>query len=161
MKKCKQCKEGVLKSARENYLYVESGLPNVVLQGVEVRRCPKCGAHEVVIPRVTELFRVLALAVVRKAMRLTGAEIKYLRKSMGWSGADFALHMDVDPATVSRWENDKDRMSSQADRLLRLMVVRDRPVEEYPVDALTEIGEGYDSKQIGLRPTGHGWDLAA
>lgn len=44
---------------KENHLYAESGLPNVVLVGVVVRRC-QCGYQEVVVPRVAELHRTLA-----------------------------------------------------------------------------------------------------
>lgn len=163
MKKCKQCREGVLAIARENYRYAESGLPNVVLAGVEVRRCPRCGAHEVAIPRITELLRLIALAVAKKPARLSGAEVRYLRKSLGWSGQDFARHMGVDPTTVSRWENDKERMSAQADRLLRLIAVRDRPVEEYPIDELAKIDapDASAPARIELRSDKQGWHLAA
>jgi len=164
VKKCRQCHEGMLSVSRENYLYTECGLPNVVLEGVEVRRCPKCGAHEVLLPRVTELLRVISHAIVKKPSRLNGAEIRYLRKSMGWSGVDFAGHIGVDPTTVSRWENDKDNMGVQADRLLRLMIVHGRPVEEYPLEELTKINDVADreSARIEIRPNkGGGWHLAA
>jgi hypothetical protein len=40
---------------RENRRYEAGGLPHVVLLVVEVRRCPKCGAEEMAIPRIEEL----------------------------------------------------------------------------------------------------------
>jgi hypothetical protein len=55
--------------ARENYSYSSGGLPHVTLQGVEVRRFPDCGEHEVVIPRMTELHEAIARAVVTKNAR--------------------------------------------------------------------------------------------
>ena len=50
-KKCRTCHKGEMQSREESYLYRESGLPNIVLVGVKVRRCPECGAHELVLPR--------------------------------------------------------------------------------------------------------------
>ena len=92
MKKCKVC-SGEMTSSREAYRYNESGLPNVILKDVEVRRCPNCGTQEVPLPRVAELHRAIAMALVHKPARFLGAEVRYLRKYMGWSGVDFASRM--------------------------------------------------------------------
>ena len=96
MKKCKVC-SGEMTSSREAYRYNESGLPNVILKDVEVRRCPNCGTQEVPLPRVEELHRAIAMALVHKPARFLGAEVRYLRKYMGWSGVDFASRMGVTP----------------------------------------------------------------
>ena len=105
---------------------------------MEVDRCPKCGAVEIVIPRIEELHRALALAILRKRGRLAAPEVRFLRKYLGWSGADFAKHMGVDAATVSRWENEEQPMGPVADRLLRLMVVTREPVKDYSLDDLID-----------------------
>ena len=159
MKKCRSCRQGELVITRKNHRYVESGLSNVVLQDVEVRECPACGVQQVMIPRIEELFRVLALALVRKHERLAGEEVRFLRKHMGWSGVDFAARMGVTPETVSRWENERDPLSPLADRLLRMMVVRDRPVEDYGVDELAKIDEEKRSAGllIRLKADREGW----
>ncbi|MGH7271546.1 MAG: type II TA system antitoxin MqsA family protein, partial [Polyangiaceae bacterium] len=122
-----------------NYSYTACGLPFVALVGVEVRRCKTCGEHEVVLPRIEQLHRTIALAVIGKHARLTAAEVRYLRKYLGWSGADFARRMGVTPESVSRWENDREQMSAVADRLLRLMVATKAPVTEYPLDSLADL----------------------
>lgn len=157
MKKCRACRQGELVITRKNYRYTESGLSNVVLQDVEVRSCPLCDDEQVVLPRVTELHRAIALAVVRSNARLSGEEVRFLRKYMGFSGGDFAARMGVDPSTVSRWENGHEPIGSLADRVLRLMVVRDRPVEEYPLDELIHIVEKEKHGLIGLRADRQGW----
>jgi putative zinc finger/helix-turn-helix YgiT family protein len=143
-KKCGACHGARMRVANENYQYRESGLANVVLQGVEVRRCPECGAVEVPLPRVAELHRVIAMAVIHKPARLSGTEVRFLRKHLGWSGEDFASHMGVDPSTVSKWENDKEAIGASSDRLLRMLVARRSPVEEYPDDALKNIKDRHD-----------------
>ena len=38
---------------------------------------------------------------------------------------------DVDPPTVSRWENDKQRMDQRAEMLLRVSVTRMQPIRDY------------------------------
>ncbi len=122
-----------MKVGRENVKY--DSLPGTTLVGVTVCRCPNCGEYEVEIPVVEKLNRVLAMEVVRKKGRLSADEVRFLRKAMGWSGADFTRYMGVERATVSRWETGKERIGAQADRLLRLLVVCKKPVDEYLVEA--------------------------
>jgi putative zinc finger/helix-turn-helix YgiT family protein len=158
-KKCWTCGKAEMTVRQETYLYKESGLPNVVLVGVDVRRCPSCGHHDVVLPRVTELHRTIAHAVIHKPARLSGAEVRYLRKYLGWSGADFARHVGVDPSTVSNWENDKDPIGPSSDRLLRLMVAHGSPIDEYPLEELTKIeNERRPPLEVRVAPKPRGWE---
>ena len=158
-KKCRICGKAELTSGPEAYLYTESGLPNVVLAGVEVRRCPSCGHHELVLPRVTELHRTIALAIIHKHTRLSGAEVRFLRKYLGWSGAAFARHIGVDPSTVSNWETDKDPIGSTSDRLVRLMVVHGVQLEDYSLEELTKIvDERTPPIELRVTPKARGWE---
>jgi putative transcriptional regulator len=125
-----------MKTKRENYRYDAVGLPGITLRDVEVSRCPKCGEYEVAIPRIEDLHRTIAQAVIAKRERLTPAEIRFLRKFLGWSGADFAAHVGTSPETVSRWETGSTPMGVTADRLLRLMVASRQPVTHYSLDTL-------------------------
>jgi putative zinc finger/helix-turn-helix YgiT family protein len=161
-KKCRTCGKAEMAARKETYLYTESGLPNIVLVGVEVRRCPSCGYHELVLPRVTELHRTIAHAVIHKRARLSGPEVRFLRKYLGWSGADFARHVGVDPSTVSNWENDKDPIGPASDRLLRLMVAHGAPVEEYALEELTKIeNERTPPVEVRVAPKARGWEQIA
>jgi putative zinc finger/helix-turn-helix YgiT family protein len=153
---CVQC-GGKLTTKRENYRYTACGLPNVTLLGVEVRRCAKCGDHEVVIPRVEELHRVLVAAVVRRMSRLTKHEIRFLRKYLGYSGVDFAKVIGVSPETVSRWENGKEKMGSSAEKLARMLVAYKQPIRHYPIETLATITEERSPKALGVRPKGNSW----
>ena len=111
-----------MKTKRENYRYEAVGLSGITLQGVEVSRCGKCGEYEVAIPRIEDLHRAIAEAVISKKDRLTAAEIRFLRKHLGWTGAEFAAHFGAARETVSRWENGTSPMGSTAERLLRMVV---------------------------------------
>lgn len=155
--KCSDC-GGELSITRARHHYTACGLPNVYLDGVETRTCPACGTSEVAIPRVALLHRLIAREVANNAARLTGAEIRFLRKYLGWSGRDMARHFGVTPETVSRWENDKEPMGATADRLLRVLAMRAEPVEAYPTERLSEVALA-DPADVSLfaAATSGGW----
>lgn len=160
---CRTCRKAEMTTARENYRYDMSGLPNVTLANVEISRCPKCGDYSVAIPRMEELHRVMASAVIRKPAALTPAEIKFLRKFIGWSGVDFAKHMGTTPESVSRWESGKLAMSAAADRLLRLMVASVPQVQSYSLDLLTDITPKKTAKplRVSMKLEKGGWKATA
>jgi putative zinc finger/helix-turn-helix YgiT family protein len=151
--KCTECGEAMV-STREDRPY--SKLPGVLLRGVEVLRCPKCGESEVVIPKPNQLGDLLARHLIEKRDRLVGAEIRFLRVHLGLPSAELARRMGVSPETVSRWENGKDTMGPVADRLLRLMVAGDMSRE-----ALAEIGDDPKPLNLIVRASGAGWKEAA
>lgn len=157
--KCPEC-GAAMKVTHRDHDYVESGLPHVVLLGLEFRTCPKCGEEERVMPRLAQLHRMIAEAVAEKAARLTGAEVRFLRKHLGWSGEAFANVMGVRQETVSRWETEKEPMGAVSERLLRLMALRLRPVEAYPNERLAEVAkEEPRPVSLRLRPNSSGWRM--
>src|SRR5689334_23100234 len=100
---CEEC-GGTMRVRRELVPFDKPiGLPNVQLQTL-VARCPKCSAYEVLIPNLEGLHQAIGRALVAKQARLSGHEIRFLRKIFGWSASDFAEHMGATPETVSRWE---------------------------------------------------------
>lgn len=106
-------------------------LPGTVLVGVDVHRCPTCGDEEIAIPQIEQLNRAIAQDLAEQASRLSGPEICFLRKHLGWSGADFAALFETDAATVSRWESGAQRMDVRAEKLLRVCATRMAPIEDY------------------------------
>lgn len=160
--KCMQC-GSKMKTKRESHLYDRHGIKATLL-GVPVHRCAKCGDFEVEIPRIEQLNRTLAGAVIRKPGRLSGGEIRFLRKSLGWSGNDFARHIGVDPSTVSRWESGTQAMGQVAERFLRLLVSVGTPIQDYSLNDLAELGNGDgadDGPPLRLRRSSTGWTPVA
>jgi putative zinc finger/helix-turn-helix YgiT family protein len=155
--KCPECNEPMT-SSTENYSYAASGLPHVTLVGVEVRRCPACGEHEAVIPKIEQLHKTLSRGVIGKKARLTGAEIRFLRTYLGWSGVDFAKHMGVTAETISRWENGREQMNPVADRLVRLMVVTKSPVADYSLDDLLDLNDHAAPVRLRITAKKGGWN---
>ena len=130
---CFECDKGKMVTSVDAYRYYESGLTNVVLFGVTLHRCKSCGAEYISIPDLEGLHRALAVAIISKDGRLTPAEVRFLRKSLGWSGADFARKFHVSPSAVSRWESETSRtLMSKANELrLRDMVAHGKKIDDY------------------------------
>lgn len=118
-------------TVRGSYRFKESGLRNVVLHGIEIIRCRKCGNEDPILPRLNNLMRTIALALASKPYRLHGPEVRFLRNYMGMTGERFSALLHVDKTTLSKWENNDDPVGYQSDRLIRLLAIsRDRELCE-------------------------------
>lgn len=155
--KCPTCGNPKMTETIESYRYDMSGLPNVVLQGIKVRRCSKCGEEAPVILAISDLHRVLAMAVVRKPTSLTPAEFRFLRKYLGYSSTDFAKLLDVRKETMSRWERGETAINPIADRFIRLAVAHNIRVDDYPVAKLEDIHEDGEEQPFWLSRGERGW----
>ncbi|MGO9083721.1 MAG: helix-turn-helix domain-containing protein [Terriglobales bacterium] len=103
---------------RENYSYQEVGLKSVVLLNIVVYHC-KCGAIVPEIPYTGILHSCIAMSVLEKKALLSGEEIRFIRKAAGFSATGLARVLGMEKGTVSRWENSKQGIGKDADRLLR------------------------------------------
>lgn len=136
--KCEECGNPVIVERNAVRRYDIGGLPHVELHGVEVTRCPSCGVEGIAIPRMEQLHRVLADALIRQHRMLAPVEIRFLRKHIGLSSVDLGKRMGVERETVSRWESGAQPMGKTADRLLRLLVLTHEPSESYAVDDMLD-----------------------
>jgi len=103
------------------YRYTLSGLPNVLLSGIDVYRCAACAVESSVIPRAGELHRLIAETLAKRPFRLRGEEIRYLRKHLGVSSKIFAAAVGIAPETLSRAEGNKQPLPLPAEQVLRGM----------------------------------------
>ena len=154
--KCPTCGTP-MQSAHESYRYDESGLPNVTLNSIEVRRCPECGEVMPVIPRIDALHRALARAIIDQPAKICGSEVRFLRKYLGYSSEDFAALAGVARETLSRWENDKEPIGTASDRLLRLLVVQGKQVQDYNVEQFRQIDESAPKPRFRVSQSGSQW----
>jgi hypothetical protein len=69
--------------------------------------------------------------------------------------------MGVAPETVSRWESVEAAkpMGGTAERLLRLAVAHGQPIEQYPIEMLTEISDDQVPRAalLAMKPDRTGW----
>lgn len=118
--KCYSCGSRMV-STKQTYNYSESGIPNLYLANVEVRKCRHCGEKAVVLPQIDELHGVIANLLLCKKTPLTGREVRFLRKEMELTGTALSKMLGVTNVTVSRWENEEEPVSTTSDRLIRIV----------------------------------------
>jgi DNA-binding transcriptional regulator YiaG len=102
------------------------GLPHVVvLNAAQKVVCADCGASDdVKIPDSEDLEVALAVYRVTIPVKLVGGEIRFLRQALGMRGSELGEVLQVRQETVSKWENDKEPMKPQTEKLLRILVGR-------------------------------------
>ncbi len=102
------------------------GLPNVVvLNAAQKMVCADCGASDgISIPEPEGLEVALAVYRVTIPVKCGGREIRFLRQALSMRASQLGEFLQVREETVSRWENDKEPMKPQTEKLLRILVGR-------------------------------------
>jgi DNA-binding transcriptional regulator YiaG len=97
------------------------GIPLVLINGAyeatqDGETCP-------VIPDPEGLEAAAAVARATMPDKLSGDEIRFLRRALRLKASVLAKFLDVTAETFSRWENGRETISANAERILRLRVV--------------------------------------
>ena len=106
---------------RKDYKYTECGLPDVTLKNLTVHVCRECGAEMPEIPNMAGLHRAILAEVISKRTLLSGEEIRFLRRVGRLKASELAKLIGITPEHLSRCENNKKTIGTQADRVLRLI----------------------------------------
>ena len=149
-----------LKIKTENvFKYTQCGLPNVFLTGIDVAVCRKCGERYPIIPSILGLFEKIAEAVALKPVSLTANEVKFLRKQLGLTAAQWATYLKMDESSISRLENGHNPISRQFDALLRFLyfrLVEDRDQKKVFENIANRIaGDKADGEEVGFKFLGN------
>jgi putative zinc finger/helix-turn-helix YgiT family protein len=145
--------------SREDWSYAD--LPGVVLRGINVYRCPKCGEYEVEIPQIQKLHEVLSAAMVAKRARLVRQEVRFLRNFLLLSHEELAQYMGTTADTIVRWESGEDPIGPVADRLLRLLVALQLPSGPPATEGLARISDEAEPLKMTMKAEASGWREAA
>lgn len=156
---CENKKE--LKKSKTNYRYKEAGLDNIVLKGITVVRCDNCGEEYYNFGDIEQLHDKIAEILLTKAGLLTGKEIRFLRKHIGYSGAMFARLTGYTSETISRLENGQQKVTKSFDRMLRFVVISKLPKKDrcYDLHDIILNDSGNKLTRIELKKTDKGcWE---
>jgi YgiT-type zinc finger domain-containing protein len=96
------------------------GLPVVVL-GMPILRCEKCGEEMLDGPDVERVLAALIRAVTELPRRLGPKQARFLRGQLGLTQKALAQKMGLHTITVAGWESTK-TISPQNDYILRSMI---------------------------------------
>ena len=91
-------------------------------------------------------------AIANSPARLTGPQLRFLRKHLGLNGQELSRYLHTDKTKVSKWETEEDAIGPATDRLIRLLATaldKDlRPevagVAEHLPEILDEPGTGWE-----------------
>ncbi len=124
LKRCEACGGQLKRVLLREYRDPRLGLPGVVvLDAVEEHRCVKCGTVAGIgFPNLVGLFAAAAVARVLNPTKLSGEELRSLRRALDMTGKQLAAALGVRLETVSRWENDKEPVGPTSEKLLRILV---------------------------------------
>ena len=106
----------------ESYVFDTLGAPfRVVLEdSVTVSVDAVTGEERVSIPDITGLMREIVRCRVLDPIKLSGPEVRFVRRSLNLPANKLAEFLDVQPEHYSRCEAGSRVLSSMAERLLRL-----------------------------------------
>jgi DNA-binding transcriptional regulator YiaG len=119
MKERKSPRKEFFATIEEPFHFVDSGLDNVYLVGIKYFE-DENGNKIAEIPALEQLMQLIAKDIVLAPRDMTGKEIRFLRKRLGKKATEFCAFVNVDPATLSRIETEKQAVSQQTQKLSRL-----------------------------------------
>lgn len=145
------------------YHYTESGLRNVWLRnGFSIHDTPY--GKGVAIEDVAGLHKALALALIMKPSKLSGTEIRFLRKEMEMSQASLATCLGASAQTIAAWEKGKAKISGPADKMLRIMVkghFNNNVHVRRMIEALNNLDLAKHEGRMIFHEEGKKWQMAA
>lgn len=144
------------------YHYTLCGLDNIYLSGGFTLEDTDYGPA-VSIEDIDGLHRAIAMDIVLGASRIVPKELRFLRKQLGLSQANFAVLVGVDAQTVARWEKGENTIPVPADRLVRFIYLGetngDVQVRKI-LNTLKEMDEIEHGRRV-FKETRTGWKAAA
>lgn len=143
------------------YKYKESGLENVILHGVKKFACDKCGEEYYDFGDVEQLHSLIASILIQKSSTLTGREIRFLRKHLGYSAATLAGIVGYENEHLSRIENGKNPVQEVFDRVIRFMVKEKFPNRNYQMQDLFLEGKLLAIEWVELSLKNKSWEAKA
>jgi DNA-binding transcriptional regulator YiaG len=107
------------RSIRPEHTEDLGGVVVKVLNAVQVLRCSDCDNELVLIPDMEGLAYATAISRALNPVRLSGGEVKFLRRTLDMTQVKFAEAMELKPETVSRWETDARGVGGSCEKLVR------------------------------------------
>ncbi len=118
-----------LATPEKPFHFLDSGLPNIYLVGIRYFTYSD-GRIVPEIPAAKQLMQLIARNLIQRKEALAGDEIRFLRKRLGQKQVDFSRAIGIEPETLSRCENDHQKLGESNDKFIRLY---------YAVSALDDI----------------------
>lgn len=123
MTKCFECDETCEIKKYRAFTYTGVNLNNVVLLNLEVEVCKGCDTKTPLLRNVKKLHNAIGVAIALQKVHLSGADIRFLRRSAGFSIGEWAKRLEIAEGTYTKWENGYRPVTPQADKLARISFI--------------------------------------
>jgi putative zinc finger/helix-turn-helix YgiT family protein len=139
MKRCTTCGQDRLERVDQEQSVTVAG--RTFAGTVRAERCQNCGATFFDAPEV-EAFEEAAAYELAKDGPVSGETLRYLRTAgLGMRAGELARLLDVEPETLSRWENGKIAMPRVPWATVAAMVIERREGQSETLDRLRALAE--------------------
>lgn len=114
------------------------GVNGVVVRNLPAMVCPSCGDLVIGGPVLEVLSEALFAQMLHGSFALFGAEVRFLRKAIGFTQVQLSELVGVDRVTVARWETSADRLAMPESIAIRAVIAANVKggAEEMPRDGL-------------------------
>lgn len=143
--------------------YTSCGLQNVWLKNgyteIQTDYGPATSIHD-----IEGLHKVIGLNLVNTKPKLSGAEVRFLRKELDLPQGQLASLLGVSEVTVRGWENHRTKITKPADKLLRMLYVEHVTGQSRVrglIDDLAKLNRKVHSIRLEMEETESGWKTAA
>lgn len=143
--------------------YTGCGLRNIYLRnGYEIKDTPY--GKTVAIHNLEGLHRAIGLNIVRNKPKLSGGEIRFLRKELDLSQKVLADFLGVSENSVRGWENNRGKITKAPERVLRLIYCEfacEKPEVKNLIERISQLSRDIHYATIEFEETNSGWSTAA
>lgn len=121
MTKCLECGcPNMMHTILDEWVEDLGGVTVKLFDAVHCYTCQKCGNRETEIPHLKSLVRTAAIARALIPVKLSGPEIRFMRRALDMTQEEFGDAMGVGAKeTVSRWETDAKGMGEFTEKTIR------------------------------------------
>lgn len=145
MRNCVECKGPLRVDHSENHYTI--GEVEIAVT-VPARRCAECKTAYVSGP-VSEAAELFVASQLLGRGIATGAAFRFMRKALGLRATDLADLLDIDAATVSRWETGKVPVDRAALATLSAAASERLEGHSHTIDSLRAVREGHGPAKAG------------
>ncbi|PCI00677.1 MAG: hypothetical protein COB79_05345 [Zetaproteobacteria bacterium] len=149
MNMCPICGSTNMKfSNKQSHNLSVMGLPNVMAIGIHIYECSNCHEHFKEYPTSKAFKELIIRSLVTVSRDLTGREMAFIRKNLGFTARKWASLIRVHNVTLSDWENEKKAINKTAEIALRMRAALDLEINPEQI----EVGTSDASVDISLLP---------
>ena len=133
MEQCPICGGSEFDVYEEDHNLAVMGLPRVTVIGINVYTCRNCGESFRDYPMTRSFKELVVKSLVAVKRNLTGNELAYIRKALGYTAKKWASLIGVHNVTVSDWENEKAKPNKTAEMALRMKASLDFEIDPHVI----------------------------